>query len=306
MLYSYKLGSKTKVALWALFLCFVQVSSLQAEQTENSERQSPTEEEESVQDRPDNSQPEEDHRNTDTVLPVQAPAPMGFHKDRMSISLLFGAPISAPSGSFISHEKSYDNYLLYQIEGGQIATDLLGQQARYYNPSYDSGAMFISDLEAAFARNFGGGVSFLFSSVSTRRQDVLPWKDSSDRYIMNYPEDRVLYSEGALLGFLSYHPISESRFDPYIKLRAGITFVHGYSHQYTIPDPYTFETDINNGRGSIYGASLGVNVYLNQYSALTLEFTSIGRSISADQFSNRTLNNDYLSVGITLGFMGNN
>ncbi len=245
-----------------------------------------------------------DGTEIDTVLPPRSPARSGFHSDRVSISLLAGAPISAPSGSFISHEKGYDNYLLYQIQTGQITTDLLGQQARYYNPVYESGALFIWDLEAAMTDHFGAGVSMLFSSISTRRQDVLPWRDSSDQYIMNYPDERVLYSEGALLGFLSYHPLTANRFDPYIKLRAGITFAHGYSHQYNIPDPYIFEADLNNGRGAIYGASLGINVYLNQYSALTLEFSSIGRSISADQFSNRTLNNDYLSVGVTLGFQG--
>ncbi len=242
--------------------------------------------------------------NADTVLPAKPPANPGFHSDRVSISLLFGAPISAPTGSFISHEKSYDNYLLYQIQTNEITTDLLGQQARFYNPVYESGAMFIWDLEAALSDHFGAGATLLFSSVSSRRQDVLPWRDSSNRYIMNYPDERVLYSEGALLGFVSYHPFSSSRFDPYVKLRAGITFAHGYSHQYTIPDPYIFESDLNNGRGSIYGASLGLNVYLNAYSAMTLEFSSIGRSISADQFSNRTLNNDYLSIGFTLGYAG--
>jgi len=44
---------------------------------------------------------------------------------------------------------------------------------------------------------------------------------------------------------------------------------------------------------------VGFNLYINPNSALTLEYTSLGRSISADQFSRRTLNNDYLSLGLT-------
>ncbi|MBU42275.1 MAG: hypothetical protein CMN76_03570 [Spirochaetaceae bacterium] len=234
-----------------------------------------------------------------TVLPAPAPRKLGFHAERITFSSLVGAPISAPTGSLIDHEKNYDDYLRFQIQTGSITNDILGLQAQFFNPVYESGAMGVWDLEAAISNHFGAGASLLFSSTSTRRQDVFPFKDSNDRYLMLYPDKRVLYSEGALLGFLSFHPITESRFDPYIKLRAGITFAHGYAHRYTSPDPFEFEPDLNNARGAIYGASVGFNLYINPNSALTLEYTSLGRSISADQFSRRTLNNDYLSLGLT-------
>lgn len=236
-----------------------------------------------------------------TVLPAPEARPLGFHSNRISLSTLAGPAVSAPSGSLIGNEKSYDSILLYQIQNGQITSFPLGEQARFFNPTYESGPMGLWDLEAAMNNHFGAGATLLFSSVSTTRLDVLPWTDASGNRYLNYPDKRVLYSEGALLGFLSYHPFSQTRFDPYVKLRAGITFAHGYAHQYSFPDPYVFESDMNNARGAIYGASVGLNVYITPYSALTLEYTSLGRSISADQFGNRTLDTGYLTVGVTLG-----
>lgn len=236
-----------------------------------------------------------------TILPQPRAPRIGFHQDRVTITLAAGPSVSAPSGSLISHEKSYDTYLQYQVQTSQITTDILGQQARFFNPTYEAGPVLIWDLESAFSDHFGAGAGLLFSSISTNRMDVLPWRDSSGNQVLNYPDNRVMYSEGALMGFLTYHPLNQSRFDPYIKLRAGITFAHGYAHQYTFPDPYLFETDMNNARGAIYGASVGLNAYITSGFAFTLEYSGFNRSLSADQFGSRTLSSSYLTMGFTLG-----
>ncbi|MCB1138228.1 MAG: hypothetical protein KDK23_05695 [Leptospiraceae bacterium] len=236
-----------------------------------------------------------------TILPQPKPALIGFHKDRMTVTLAAGPSVSAPAGSLISHEKSYDTYLQYQVQTGQITTDILGQQARFYNPAYEAGPVLLWDLEAALSDHFGAGAGLLFSSISTNRMDVLPWRDSAGNQVLDYPDNRIMYSEGALMGFLTYHPLNQSRFDPYIKLRAGITFAHGYAHQYTFPDPYLFEKDMNNARGAIYGASVGLNAYVTPVFAFSLEYTGIRRSLSADQFGSRTLSSGYLTLGFTFG-----
>lgn len=235
-----------------------------------------------------------------SVLPSGATSITGFYDGRMSFSIMLGPALSAPSGSFINAEKQYDDYLRARVYTGEISSDIFGFPARYYNANYQSRGIVLAELESAFSERFGAGGGLFASAIDARRQELLPWTDSNGNRILDYPDRKTVYSEGGLMGFVSFHPNPRSIVDPYFKLRAGITFASGFAHQYVLQDPYVYENKLSNARGLIYGGSFGLNFYLGSELAINLELTSLGRTLNSDQFSSRNLTTNYATIGLTM------
>ena len=240
------------------------------------------------------------NRYSDSVLPSGGTPILGFYDGRITYSSMIGPSLSAPSGSYINAEKQYDDYLRARVYTGEITSDPFGFPARYYNANYQVKGIVLIELEAAFSEHFGAGAGLFTSSIKTRRQELLPFTDSNGNRILDYPDRRTAYSEGGLMGFVSYHPISRNAVDPYLKVRTGITFASGYAHQYVLQDPYVYDNRMSNARGIVYGGSLGLNFYLSPELGLNLELTSLGRTLNADQFSSRTLTTNYATIGFTV------
>ncbi|TGL60469.1 hypothetical protein [Leptospira sarikeiensis] len=227
---------------------------------------------------------------------------IGFSKNYSSFSFFGGTPISPPSGSFIDSEKDYDRALLDRILLGDIKRNIAGMPAlsTYDRPMYRETGLYGIETEFGWTDYIGYGFTFQGQSVNAVRQNV----QKQVHFLLNedvttLPKDRQVYFDVSSLAFLSAHFLPNKKFDPFIKLKAGISFPSGESVHARSRDDYNARnTEMTNGRGLVLGLGIGMNYHFNSKFFYTLEFYRQSTRIYSDQFTGRVLNTFYAQFGV--------
>lgn len=222
----------------------------------------------------------------------------GFYRGSSSFSFAFGATLS-PTGSYVKHEKKYDDALRYRIENKQVTQTIFQTPAVYFQSVYKNGGSFIFDYEYGLTDYFGIGFSAQYGDVPSERQDVFPTITANQGELVDvFPKDRTLY-QGTMAGLLlSFHPLPESRLDPYIVLRAGFVGFTGYAHEQLYPDPYRFDYKVPNGLGSGFSIGAGLNFYATKFTGFKFEGSYTRQMLKSDLFSGRSLNLYHVNFGM--------
>ena len=230
--------------------------------------------------------------------------PPGFYEGAFLMSFMGGSTL-APSGSFINHEKNYDEVLQYKIVNKQVNQDLPisnsqggMQNGIYFKPTYIPGVASQFDFEYGWKEKIGLGFTIMQNSIDAKRQDVVPGISYFREVAEIVPIQRTIY-RGNSMSFLStYHPIPRNFFDPYIAGRVGVVSFTGEAHSGINHDRFAFTNQITNGIGGIVGVGAGLNIYLGRYFGIKTEIDYYREYLKADQFSTRTLNSYQAMIGI--------
>ncbi len=227
----------------------------------------------------------------------------GFEDGVFLVSYMRGMTI-AVGGSFIQHERDYDDNLKARIATGGIQQEMVpGQPTVYYRSDYLPRDISQFDFEYAFADRFGLGFSIVQYAVDTYRQDVVPGFSYSREFIDPLPQQRNLFQGTAGMGLFTFHPLPARRFDPYVAVRGGAVGFTGEAHQNLTHDRYRYTNRIRSGIGFAMGAGVGVNVFvLRKYAAIKFEASYNKMFLKSDMFANRTLNSYHAQAGIVVNY----
>lgn len=222
---------------------------------------------------------------------------------REGVRLLFfsaGPSLSNPAGSYIKHEKLYDQRLRDKINIGTISRDEYGLPAYYVGPTYEQRGLFLFEYEQAITDHFGIGFSSGYSEINSRRQDISRAYLYTGSQILERRQLRDIYHEGFLTFSAAWHFVSNSVWDPFIKVRGGVTFYGGDAHREIDLDYEQRVSGVSNGRGWIYGGGVGLLYHVRPEFAFSIEAIALERRLQADQFSSRSLASANLNVGIVM------
>ena len=184
---------------------------------------------------------------------------IGFRKGVRVFQSVAGLSITNPTGSFIDHEKVYDERLRDKILTGIVKRDIFGLPPRYIKPNYENYGMLNFGLDFGVTNNISAGMSLAHSSIYAKRADIQKEVLFTGQQILSQTTERRVYSENIFLFDLGYHFIPMNFFDPYVKLRAGLVDFRGEAHQYIDLNSEAGNKDsVTNGRGFVYGGSLGI------------------------------------------------
>ncbi len=235
---------------------------------------------------------------------IEEERPPGFH-NRSVLFAIMGGPTLQAAGSFINHEKSYDQALRVQSLLGNVPIKLL--DATLPGPTFSFkylpktiGSM---DYERGLFNHLGLGMNVYHFSLLSSRQDVKPgFRYSAAGYVRQdyvdpFPtENRLFQGTGGLLQVV-LHPLTRNSIDPYLAVRAGFVGFSGTAHNGLTYDPTRVDYKIHNGVGYAGGAALGVNLFFGSRFGLKMETTFLRQALKSDLFSNRSLNTYHFQVG---------
>ncbi|MDH5657381.1 MAG: hypothetical protein OEZ34_15825, partial [Spirochaetia bacterium] len=233
-------------------------------------------------------------------LSHESSAEPGFVKGAFYFSIWLGASLAPPDGSFIRHEKLYDETRNLEILQGQLGyiQPFESWVAVPSKNSYTSGGVFGFSFDYALSRFIGTGFSFFSTNVWAERHNT--FRDPRDGRLYLIPfelDDDYQLGLSALSLDLGLHILPSKAVDPFIKFHGGPAFASGRAHQTFTKDFYKYNERIHNGRGFVYGASLGCNFYFDQRAAIQAEVKYLRYDFHADELSNRTFYNTFLSIG---------
>ncbi|TGM12731.1 hypothetical protein EHQ81_12625 [Leptospira selangorensis] len=249
-------------------------------------------------------------RNDFSTYAEETNSKLGFSKDYFSFSFFYGGSLGPPSGSFIDAEKDYDRNLLNRIQSGEIKRNIVGMPAisTYDRPIYQSNGLFGIELESGWTDYLGYGFTFQGQSVHAVRQRVqkqIHFALNED--VTTLPKDVQVYSDVSALTFLSVHPLPKNKFDPYMKLKAGMSFpVSDNVHASSRDDYFARNSSMTNGRGFSWGLGIGANYHPSPKYFYMVEFYKQSTRIYSDQFTGRILNTFYLQFGVGIRLALNN
>lgn len=229
--------------------------------------------------------------------------PPGFYEGAFLVSFMGGTTL-APSGSYISHEKVYDQTIQNKIISGQVNEDVNpSYRGFYFQPSYNPGIARQFDFEYGWKDKIGFGFTVMQNSLEAVRQDVIAGPISYNKeYVDLSPRKRTLYKGNSMTFLATFHPLPKTFFDPYVAFRAGVVGFTGEAHSGVFPDRYAYTNKVNNGIGGIVGLAGGLNIYFGRYTGLKTEVAYYNEYLKADQFSTRTLNSYQAMIGFFLNF----
>lgn len=230
--------------------------------------------------------------------------PPGFYEGAFLVSFMGGTTL-APSGSYISHEKVYDERIQQKIGTGAANQGLYpnNSQGVYFQPSYNPGIASQFDFEYGWRDKIGLGFTIMQNSIEAVRQDVIPGAASfSKEYVDLIPRKRTIYQGNSMLFLATYHPFPKTFFDPYVAFRGGVVGFSGEAHAGIEPNRFAYSNQVNNGIGGIVGFAGGLNIYFGRYTGLKTEVAYYNEYLKADQFSTRTLNSYQAMIGFFLNF----
>ncbi|TGL91040.1 hypothetical protein EHQ68_06095 [Leptospira congkakensis] len=230
--------------------------------------------------------------------------PPGFYEGAFLVSFMGGGTL-APSGSFISHEKNYDNVLQYKVVRKEVGQEYYPQTANqgdgaglYFKPTYTPGVASQFDFEYGWKEKIGFGFTVMQNSMKAKRQDVIPGLSYYKEIVDPVPRERTIYRGNSMSFLATYHPIPRNFFDPYLVARAGVVSFTGEAHSGITHDRFVYSNQITSGIGSILGVGAGLNIYLGRYFGIKAEVDYYREFLKADQFSMRTLNSYQAMVGV--------
>ena len=229
--------------------------------------------------------------------------PPGFYEGAFLVSFMGGTTL-APSGSYISHEKVYDQTIQNKILTDQVNQDLNPSYKGYYfQPNHTPGIARQFDFEYGWKDKIGMGFTIMQNSLEAVRQDVIPGVASYYKeYVDLVPRKRTIYRGNSMSFLATFHPLPKTFFDPYVAFRAGIVGFTGEAHSGIYPDRFAYSNKVNNGIGGIVGLAGGLNIYFGRYSGLKTEVAYYNEYLKSDEFSTRTLNSYQAMIGFFLNF----
>ena len=229
--------------------------------------------------------------------------PPGYYKGAFFFSFIGGRSI-APSGSFIRHEKEYDELLALQIRNGDYINPIRTITANSNLPSsfdaeYTPGYSWQIELEYGTFSHFGFGFTVSQFSIEAKRQDVF-LSGANPPLVTPVPISTTLYNGTAAMGMAAFHPIEKSVFDPYVVVRAGMVGFNGQAHSSSLPDPNRLSNRIQNGLGMATGAGLGVNIHFTRVVGIKAEAFYHKQFLKSDNFPTRTLDTYTAQIGVVV------
>jgi hypothetical protein len=230
--------------------------------------------------------------------------PPGFYEGAFLVSFMGGTTL-APTGSYISHEKVYDERVQQKIGTGSVNQGVYpsGTQGVYFQPSYNPGIASQFDFEYGWKDKIGLGFTIMQNSIEVVRQDVIPGVPAGFKeYVDPAPRKRTLYKGNSMQFLATFHPLPKTFFDPYLAFRGGVVGFTGEAHAGIDSNRFAFSNQVNNGIGGIMGLAGGLNIYFGRYSGLKTEVGYYSEYLKADQFSTRTLNSYQAMIGVFLNF----
>ncbi|EOQ88488.1 hypothetical protein LEP1GSC202_2258 [Leptospira yanagawae serovar Saopaulo str. Sao Paulo = ATCC 700523] len=253
-----------------------------------------------------NPTPEEIQKNNAELEKYYAKLkyPPGFYEGAFLISFMGGGTL-APSGTFISHEKNYDNVLQYKVVNKEVSQDYYNQgnirneqSGLYFKPTYTPGVASQFDFEYGWKEKIGLGFTVMQNSMNAKRQDVIPGISYYKEYVDPFPRERTIYRGNSMSFLATYHPIPRNFFDPYLAARAGVVSFTGEAHSGITHDRFVYSNQITSGIGGIVGVGAGLNIYLGRYFGIKAEVDYYREFLKSDQFSMRTLNSYQAMIGV--------
>ncbi|MGJ4746332.1 hypothetical protein ACQV5M_08245 [Leptospira sp. SA-E8] len=241
-------------------------------------------------------------RNDFSTYVEETNSKLGFSKDYFSFSFFGGGSLGPPRGSFIDSEKDYDKTLLNRIQIGEVKRNIVGLPAisTYDHPVYQSSGLYGIELESGWTDYIGYGFTFQGQAIHAVRQKVqkqIHFALNED--VTTLPKDVQVYSDISALTFLSAHLLPRHKFDPYIKLKAGMSFPASDNVHANARDDYLARSSaMTNGRAFSWGVGIGANYHISPKYFYMLEFYKQSTRIYSDQFAGRILNTFYLQFGV--------
>ena len=226
--------------------------------------------------------------------------PPGFYEGAILVSLSRGITIS-PSGSYLDHEKVYDENVRTNIAVGGYNNSSPYQPGVAFQSEYVPGDIGQVEVEYGAWENVGLGLTINQYSIDALRQDVYPGFSYFEPWYQPVPEQRQVYRGTMASGLLTFHPISRSLLDPYVALRLGIVGFTGEAHAGLTYDRFRYTNKVR-GIGVGYGAAFGVNVFFGRTMGIKMEAGYNRQRLKADVFSGRTLSAFNAQVGFFINY----
>jgi len=212
-----------------------------------------------------------------------------------------GPNLSAPNGSFIRHEKLFDETQNLMIMSGQLKNGAPFENMPTIPKSaqYEAGGLFMMGFEQKLSKYLGLGSSLSVTNVWAKRLNL--FRDPRDGNVYVFPyiriKDDFVMALSALTADVYFHFFEFNKFKPFMSFRTGPVFASGNAHHgFTLAVDREDES-IHNGRGIVYGSSLGSNIFFTPNFGLRPEIFYLRYDFQADEFSNRSYYNVFLNIG---------
>ncbi|MDH5656703.1 MAG: hypothetical protein OEZ34_12395 [Spirochaetia bacterium] len=230
--------------------------------------------------------------------------PPGYYSGILLISFSRGNLFS-PTGSFISHEKSYDKNIKYGIESGVYKNPLSGYGVPeyFFQPKYSPLLTMQFDIEYGVNNYFGVGFSNFRYKIQSERQDIIYGSDKFGQIFYEpFPMKKLLFQGNAFLFMGTFHPFPKKILDPYIVLKAGALKFSGNAHSGLQYEPYITSSTVSNGLGKIGSGGIGMNFFISPVAGIKLEGSVTRALLNSDQMSGRILNTYNVQMGIFFNY----
>lgn len=216
-----------------------------------------------------------------------------------------GNNISAPGGSFVRHEKLYDQTQNLLISNRQLTypAPLESLPPSPKSSQYTPGIFFKIGFEYRLSKSFGIGSTVAMTNLFAKRSlfFIDPREGKAFASPLNFTDDFQL----ALTSFtadLYYHFFDMGNFKPFAGVHSGIVFAQGIAHQSFQLAIDRQDEEIHNGRGYVYGASLSANIFFHEQFGIRPEFIFMRYDFTADEFSSRSYHNVFFNIGFFVNY----
>lgn len=239
-----------------------------------------------------------------------APLRPGFSKGHVFLSAT-GGSVGSPAGTLVETERQRDDKVRMELANGTLQMRFLNATVPQNLPAsspttFQARNFALSDLEYALNSYLGVGLSYSSLSIRFTQQDVIPGysvvsvggQPTARRTdaVSFLPIQSNLYDGRTLQLLLTFHPLPESGFDPYVALRGGASKFSTQAHKDT-DDPLRYFTHPQ-GTGTAVGLGLGFNIHFTHTYGIRVECGGQHQVLKSDVFQRRTLSVGYVSAGL--------
>lgn len=231
----------------------------------------------------------------------------GFGKDALMFSITGGLTASA-GGSYIRHEKKYEDTQRFLLASGLMDPPVLSFLARPYHFEQSNNPTGQFSIEYGYGDHLGLGVTVLYFSIGAERQEIIPVLMVSsetglpEQIYMLEPllTEKTLYQGTSVLFQMVFHPFPGRLLDPFAAFRLGPGGFSGNAHRDLRYDPWRYDTRLENGNSRVIGVALGLNFYLGKSMGIIAEAAAYRQLLQSNVFSFRGLTTSHIQFGFFL------
>ncbi|WP_017850164.1 hypothetical protein [Leptospira interrogans] len=212
-----------------------------------------------------------------------------------------GNNLSTPNGSFVRHEKLFDQTQSLLMTNRQITYlppyDTISTTPK--SAQYTAGGFFKLGFEYLLSNSFGIGSTLGVTNLWSKRMNlILDPRDGRTYFSPINNKDGFQLALTSVTVDFYYHFLEIGKFKPFVAIHTGMVFVDGIAHQgYQLAKDRQDET-IHNGRGIVYGTTLGANFFFNKLVGVRPEIIYLKYDFKADEFASRSYNNVFFNIGL--------